>query len=306
MKLSIVTTLYNSEIYILEFYKRCKDLLLDDFEEYEFVFVNDGSPDNSISVVEKIAFDDKNVKVVDLSRNFGHHKALLTGLKYSTGDLVFMLDVDLEEDPSIFFQYIEAMESSDDIDHVFGSQESRKGGVIERITGDIFYKVFNYLTFVPVEKNIITARLMSRRFVNSLIEFREQEVFIAGLATLTGYNSKHILINKKSSSETSYSLLLRFKLLVNGVTSFSSKPLFLIFYLGLIILSGSSLSALYILVLKLTSATVLPGWTSLIIVTLLMGGLVLLCIGIVAIYLSKMFLEQKNRPYVIIKKILNE
>ena len=305
-KISIVTSLYNSEAHILEFYNRCNKEITTHFDDYEFVFVNDGSKDTSISIVETLSEQDQKVKVIDFSKNFGHHKALMTGLKHATGDLVFMLDVDLEEDPSVFNEYLEAYKSEDNIEHVYGSQKHRKGGLFEKISGYFFYKLFNWLSNVKIEPNIITARLMSKRFVKSLMNFEENEIFIAGLCLLNGYPTKHIKVNKTATSPSNYSLKKRFELLVNGVTSFSTKPLYLIFLLGCFLIIGSIIFSGVIVFLKLSSNTVVNGWTSLIIVTLLMSGLILFSLGIVSIYLSKVFIESKNRPYVIVKRIINE
>lgn len=304
-KISIVTTLYKSAAYVEEFYEKCIQQT-ESFSDYEIVFVNDGSPDNSYQIAAKIAESNNKVKVVNLSRNFGHHKAIMTGLNYATGDHIFLIDVDLEEDPSILKEYWDRYNSSEDIEHVFGSQIERKGNIFERVNGKIFYKLFNMLSGVKIAPNIITARLMSRRFVNSLLEFKEKEIFIAGLCVLNGYESSELKITKASSSKSSYSLSKRISLLINGITSFSAKPLYLIFYLAITVLIASLVMIGYVVFLKLSYNTIVDGWTSLMIAILLMSGLILFCIGIVAIYISKLFNELKPRPYVIVKNILNE
>ncbi len=304
-KISIVTTLFRSEEHIKIFYEQCLKYIVSQFEEYEFVIVNDGSPDDSILIAIELAEMDRNVKVVDLSRNFGHHKALLTGLRWSTGDKIFMLDVDLEEHPSIFSQFLSEYKSDPRVEHVFAAQRARKGNILEKFSGYIFYNIFNFLSDVKVEKNIITSRLMSRRFVDSLMEFKEQEIFIAGLCVLNGYETRKIFVEKTSTAKTSYSFSKKIQLLVNGITSFSSKPLFMIFYIGCIVLLLAVIAIGKIVYDKINYNITISGWASVIVAICFMGGLIIFSMGVFSIYLSKIFIETKARPYVIIKRIIN-
>lgn len=304
-KISITTTLYNSSSYIDEFYQRCIESIASKFESYEFVFVNDGSPDNSLEVVRELAKRDHNVKVVDFSKNFGHHKALLSSLDYSSGDFVYLTDVDLEEEPELFSDFWELFNSGQQIDMVYGTQVSRKGGFFERVSGSIYYKMMTSLLDAKMPENIATTRLMSRRYVNALTLFKEQEVFIAGLAVITGFNSVELKIKKLSSSVTSYSFGAKINLLVRGVISFSAKPLYFIFILGLLILVASFLLVGVVIAKKLFWGVDITGWASLMIVALFSCGVITFSIGICAIYLSKIFTEVKNRPYIIVKEKIN-
>ncbi|PKH15764.1 glycosyl transferase [Pseudomonas sp. 43NM1] len=303
MKLSIVATLYQSAAYLPEFYKRASAAAVELVgEAYEIVLVNDGSPDNSLDVAVQMTEQDDHIVVVDLSRNFGHHKAMMTGLIHASGERVFLIDSDLEEDPEWLHAFAKQMEK-DSCDVVYGVQESRKGNFLERISGRWFYALFRLLTGLHLPENIVTARLMSRRYVNALISHQEREVFMAGLWHITGFVQQPHLIKKHSTSETTYTLRKKMSLLVNSVTSFSNAPLIGIFYIGLAISLLSCFYIAYLLIIKLTLATPVDGWTSVMASIWLLGGMIISFIGIVGIYLSKIFSETKQRPYTIVRQV---
>lgn len=186
MKLSIVATLYQSAPYINEFHERAsasaKRMVGDD---YEIVLVNDGSPDNSLDLAIRLTEQDSHVVVVDLSRNFGHHKAMMTGLAHAKGELIFLIDSDLEEEPEWLLKFDEQM-VQERCDVVYGMQGVRKGGAFERSTGAAFYKLFRKLTGINQPDNIVTARLMTQRYVQALLSHRERELNIGGLWIITG------------------------------------------------------------------------------------------------------------------------
>jgi putative glycosyltransferase len=303
MKLSIVATLYQSEAYIFKFYQRAsataRQLMGDD---YEIVLVNDGSPDNSIDIAVHLTEIDAHVVVVDLSRNFGHHKAMMTGLAVTRGELVFLIDSDLEEEPE-WLDSFSAQMSNEQSDVVHGIQAKRKGSFIEQITGAMFYRLFRLLTGIEQPNNITTARLMSRRYVNALLEHRERELNIGGLWIITGFKQSQQTVLKHASSPTTYSLSRKVSHLVNAVTSFSSLPLVFTFYTGLF----TSFSAVvYITYLALRYAFIAAppdGYTSIIASIWLFSGLIIFFIGIQGIYISKIFSEVKQRPYTIVRHI---
>ena len=302
MDLSIVTTMYNSASYLGEFHARVSRTAQEITGDYEIIFVNDGSPDNSLEVALSLYDRDEWVKVIDLSRNFGHHKAIMTGLAHSRGRLVFLIDCDLEEDPELLQNfYIEMKDSGADV--VYGTQQTRKGGFFERFTGNIFYKVFNFLSNVPVPKNVATARLMSQRYVASLIEHRDREVFLLGLWTITGFTQVPFMIKKHSKGSSAYNFVRKVAAVVNAITSFSNKPLIYVFYLGCTISFFSVIGVIYLFMKSLFLGGFLEGWSSLIVSIWLLGGLMILCIGIVGIYLAKVFSEVKDRPYTIVRQI---
>ena len=303
MKLSIVATLYQSAAYIAEFHQRAsaaaRQLVGEDFE---IILVNDGSPDNSLDVAVQLTEIDGHVVVVDLSRNFGHHKAMMTGLAHAKGEQVFLIDSDLEEEPEWLTSFAEKV-TSEKCDVVFGVQAQRKGGFLERWSGKWFYRFFKAFTGLALTENIVTARLMSRRYVNALLCHQEREVFMAGLWHITGFNQSPFTVKKHSTSESTYTFRRKVSLLVNSVTSFSNAPLIGIFYIGVLISFIAIFYIVYLAIHWIFLAQPLSGWTSVMASIWLLGGMVISFIGVVGIYLSKIFSETKQRPYTIIRQI---
>jgi putative glycosyltransferase len=186
---------------------------------------------------------------------------------------------------------------------VFGVQEERRGGLIERLSGWLFFWAFNFLSSDRLPMNLVTVRLMTRRYVKSLLAHQEHETIIAGLWVITGYKQVALPIHKASSGHSTYDLSRKLVLFVNSVTSFSDRPLVFIFYVGTAILVLSTLAAAYLIVRRLFFGVLLGGWPSLIVSVWMLGGLTLFCLGIVAIYLSKVFKETKRRPYTIVRHV---
>ncbi|WP_416049432.1 glycosyltransferase family 2 protein [Cupriavidus basilensis] len=303
MKLSIVATLYQSAPYISEFYQRtsaaARQFAGDD---YEIILVNDGSPDNSLDLAVGLSKSDPHIVVIDLSRNFGHHKAMMTGLASTRGQSIFLIDSDLEEEPEWLDSFQRQMDAEMS-DVVYGVQGKRKGGFFERITGALFYRTFRFLTGINQPNNIVTARLMSRRYVDALLLHRERELNIGGLWIVTGFNQCQQLVRKHSTSPTTYSLSRKFGHLVNAVTSFSSLPLVFTFYSGLFI-SISALGYIFYLAVRYFFVASPPGgYTSIIASIWLFSGLIIFFLGVQGIYISKVFSEVKQRPYSIVRQI---
>src|SRR4051812_40198993 len=217
MRLSIVTTLYRSEMSLREFHQRIS-VAAAPLGDYEIVYVNDGSPDDSLRVVLELFHEDRHVRVIDLSRNFGHHKAMMTGLAHARGDLVFLIDSDLEEDPELLSTFADALRQSA-ADVVYGVQQRRRGDVFERWSGWLFFKIFNALSDHRIPANVLTVRLMTKRYVSALLAHRERETTIAGLWAITGYRQVAHPVVKHVKSPTTYSLVHRIDVLVNAITS---------------------------------------------------------------------------------------
>ena len=293
--------MYRSAPHLEEFYERIRTAAARLTDEYEILLVNDDSPDNSLEIALSLFRRDPRVRVIDLARNFGHHKAMMTGLAKADGDLVFLIDSDLEEEPELLTLFHDRLRSTG-ADVVYGVQTERRGDLLERIGGWLFFRIFNALSNWPIAANLVTVRLMTRRYVAALVEHRERETMIAGLWAITGFQQVPLPIHKHSHSASTYRLSHKMAILVNSLTSFSDKPLVLIFYLGLAIVCLASLAAAYLVVRRLFFGVLLAGWPSLIVSVWLLGGLTLFCLGIIGIYLSKVFLETKQRPYTIIRE----
>ncbi len=298
--LSIVSTLYLSARSIEAFHERASTAAAGLTPNYEIILVNDGSPDDSLAAALRLRAGDPHLHVVDLSRNFGHHKAMMTGLERARGRLVFLLDSDLEEDPAWLAAFERTLRERN-ADVVYGVQESRKGGLLERASGLVFYRFFNSLLELPLPRNIVTARLMTRRYVQSLVRHRDREIFMAGLWMITGYLQVPIEVRKQSLSPSTYSLRKRLSVFVNSVTSFSNRPLIHIFYLGCGIMGLSGLAAIYLVVRAVLRGYGVPGWPSLIVSIWFLGGLTIFCLGVIGVYLAKVFSEAKDRPYTIVR-----
>jgi len=303
MKLSVVATLYQSAPYIQEFYERVSAAARQVAgEDYEIVLVNDGSPDKSLELAVRLSSCDHHVVVVDLSRNFGHHKAMMTGLAYSGGELVFLLDSDLEEEPEWLPAFAWHMEQ-DSCDVVYGVQEQRKGNWFECWSGNVFYTGFNALTGLSLPRNPVTARLMTRRYVAALLRHKEREIFLAGLWLTTGFDQHPHAVKKHSTSATTYTFHRKLNVLINSVTSFSNLPLIGIFYIGMTIFFLSFCYAAWLIMQRLFFAAPLSGWTSIVASIWLLGGMIISFVGIVGIYISKIYSETKRRPYSIVRQI---
>lgn len=303
MKLSIVTTLYKSAPYIVEFYQRASAAahhLVG--KDYELIFVNDGSPDNSLDMAVDLSAKDKHVTVIDLSRNFGHHKAMMTGLAHAIGDEIFLIDSDLEEDPGWLLNFSQQMKK-EQCDVVYGVQEKRKGRFFERWAGGLFYYIFRTLTGLNMPNNIVVARLMTKRYVHALIQHQETEVFMAGLLFITGFYQCSHKIVKNNKKTTTYTFRKKISQFVNAITSFSSAPLTGIFFIGCIIFFLSSLYACFLIAQWLLFSTPPTGYTSLMVSTWVLGGIIIAFLGVIGMYLSKIYLETKKRPYTIIRQI---
>lgn len=302
MYLSIVTTLYCSAPYINEFYQRISIEAQELANDYEIVFVNDGSPDDSLDIAVKLHQEDERVRVIDLSRNFGHHKAIMTGLSYARGKLIFLLDSDLEEEPELLSLFHEHYQSSD-VDVVYGVQKVRKGNVFEKIAGGVFYRFFNLISSYPIPPNLITARLMSQRYVKSLVEHRDQEMFMAGLYAITGFKQVPLVVKKHSKGESTYNFFRKLSIATNSITSFSNKPLIFIFYLGAVISLISAIAVIVLIIRRVFFNVLLSGWPSLIVSIWFLGGLTIFSLGVIGIYIAKIFSETKQRPYTIVRNI---
>ena len=302
MRLSIVSTLYASAPYLEEFCRRASDAARAVSPDFEIVLVNDGSPDRSLDVALDVRRRNPHVKIVDLARNFGHHKAMMTGLAHARGDLVFLLDSDLEESPELLATFHAEMQRAN-ADVVYGVQNRRRGSVFERATGSLYYSLFNAITSQPIPRNLVTVRLMSQRYVRALVAHQEREIMIAGLWTITGFTQVPLAIEKKHKGTSSYGVRRKIAHLVNSVTSFSSTPLVFIFYLGLSISAFAGVFGAYLVIRRLFFGVLLEGWPSLIVSVWFLGGLTLLSVGVIGVYLAKVFMEVKQRPYTIVRAV---
>ncbi len=305
MKLSIVTTMYNSASYLLEFYTRITKAASQITPDYEIIFVDDGSPDHSLDVAHQLHLLDAKVKIVQLSRNFGHHKAMATGLKHADGEYVFLIDSDLEEDPALLQNFWDEIHKENKTDVVYGVQEERKGHWFERWSGALYYKVLNSLSDeVKSTKNISTIRLMKRDYVKSLIEYQEHGYYFGPISILVGFNQQSYIFKKNCKERSSYSFFRKYHMFLDSIISFSSKPLYFIFYFGSAVTLFSFIFMIYLIIKKLYWGVAMEGWTTLVVLTSLFGGLIMFFMGLMSVYILHIFKETKNRPFSVVRKII--
>jgi putative glycosyltransferase len=303
VKISIVSTLYYSQNYLPEFCDRCIISVQKITTDFELILVNDGSPDQSLvkalELQKKYAF----ITIIDLSRNFGHHKAIMTGLKQATGDYIFLIDSDLEESPELIEQFFIEIQSKPELDVVYGLQAKRKGNWFERISGKIFYNVLSALTSVEYPADTFTARLMTKRYVDAVLSYQEKELDIWGVFVLTGYNQRGVVATKGFKGKSSYSLYKKIRMAIEIITNLSHRPLYFTFLLGVIVTFISLGIIASLLYRKWINNIDVEGWASILASVWFLGGLVLLVLGVISIYLSKIFIEIKNRPLTTTKKV---
>ena len=205
VRVSVVTSMFRSSPFLEEFYARTVKAISAISSSYEIVFVNDGSPDDSLAVALRLRERDPRVRIVDLSRNFGHYRALMTGLAQARGELVFLIDCDLEEEPEWLLRFHEMLRRTG-ADVVYGVQSARKGGFLERVSGALFYLLLNRMLTDPIPRNVLTARLMTRRYVRALIQHQDREICLAALWVITGFEQRPLEVVKGSRPGSSYSL----------------------------------------------------------------------------------------------------
>jgi putative glycosyltransferase len=303
MKLSIVATLYYSENYVQEFYSRVVKAAETITKDLEIVFVNDGSPDESLRKVLALQAFDARVVLVDLSRNFGHHRAIMTGLQEARGDHIFLIDVDLEEAPELLIPLWQKLHEEEGTDVVYAVQEQRKGGWFEKWSGRAFYSLFAVISDIDYPADTLVARVMSRRYVEAIARYPEKELELWGIFVLAGFVQKTIAVRKGHKGSSTYTLQRKIRMAVDSITAFSSRPLRYISVLGFVMTFAALMQVFVIAWQKIFRGVAVEGWASIIASIWLVGGVIMFSIGIIGIYLSKMFLEIKNRPLTIIRQI---
>lgn len=306
--LSVVTTIYRSLPFLPEFIMRTREALARcGIDDYEIVFVNDGSPDDSLAYLLEARQRDPRLKVVDLSRNFGHHKAALAGMSHARGARVFVIDCDLEVSPAVLPRFLETMETTS-ADVVYGVQPSRKGGPMERIGGKYFWKLFNRLSDTAVPENVLTERLMTRAYVRSLLGLGDRNIFLAGMMYWTGFHQVGIPIEKaQRQGKSTYSLRKRVSMLIEAITCFSTVPLKLVLGAGLLLTGFAIAFAVALVVRKLLfPSSVLAGFTTLSLLIIATSGIIITVMGVLGLYLSRIFVQTQARPVFIVREFHGE
>ena len=306
-KLSIVIPMYYEEEVVNECYTRLEKVVTNlEGYEYEIIFVNDGSKDKTLELLTEIAKENKNVKIVSFARNFGHQAAVTAGLKEVTGDVILIIDADLQDPPELIPDMLKLWEEGNEV--IYGERKSREGeSKFKLFTASMFYKTLNALSDVEIPKNTGDFRLVDRKVVDTINAMPEHNKFLRGLFSWVGYKQYAFKYERKErfAGETKYPLKKMLKLAADGIIGFSTKPLKLLGGLGIISICISFLLLIYALLSFIFSWNNLAeGWTSLMVAITFFAGVQLLSVWILSEYIGRIYDETKRRPeYVIDKKI---
>ena len=305
--ISILCPCYNEEEVLPSFFERVISVMEEISEPFEILCVNDGSKDNTLQVLKAKADEDKRIKVIDLSRNFGKEAALTAALDYSSGDAVIPIDADLQDPPELIATMIQKWHEGYEV--VLAHRTDRSSDSwLKRTTAKMFYRVHNFISTPRIPENVGDFRLMDRCVVDALGHLRETNRFMKGLFAWAGFRTCLIDYRREPrvSGTTKFSGWRLWKLAVEGITSFSTTPLTLWFYVGGVISSCAFLYGLYIFIRTLIQGVDVPGYASLVCLILFFGGLELLGIGILGEYVGRTYTESKRRPVHIVRDVYPE
>lgn len=303
MHLTIISPFYNESENVHSFYGELQATLVNLDLDYELIFVDDGSDDDTLQQLQDIAKQDDNLTVISLSRNFGHQYALTAGLDNANSDAVIVMDSDLQHPPSIIPKMLELYKGGADIVNTVRVKD-KKERLIKRITSQGFYLLFKHFANVEVIPGSADFRLLSRDVVETLRDMRETHRYLRGMVPWTGWTSATLPYEQpqRKSGQASYTLRKSLKLARHGLFSFSTIPLELITWTGLLLSILGGIYLLYILIISLLGIA-FQGWTSTISAILILGGIQMLSLGVVAQYVGMIFEEVKGRPLYVIKSL---
>ena len=304
-KLSIVVPCYNEDKVINIFYENLKKVVkqFEDKYEYEIVFIDDGSKDETFSKMKEIRKKDDNIKIISFSRNFGKESGIYAGLSNSTGDLVVVMDSDLQHPPEIILEMLKYIEEG--YDTVATRRKNRKGEpAFKNFCARMFYKLINKFMEIKLKEGVQDFRMMKRNVVDSILSLNEYNRFSKGIFNWVGFNSKYIEVEnvKRAAGKTKWSFNSLWDYAIEGITSFTTAPLKVSIFIGLFVFIISLIFAMSIVIQTLVMGKDVPGYASTIVSVLFMGGVQLLCMGILSEYISKMYMEIKDRPKYIVKE----
>ena len=302
-KLSVVVPCYNEQetimIYLTEM-KKVEDALA---LRFEYIFVNDGSKDETLAVLKAAAKQYDNVNFISFSRNFGKEAALIAGLEAATGDLITVMDVDLQDPPELLPEMYEKIQEGYDI---IGTRRSSRTGepALRSFFAKKFYQIINHISDTEMVDGARDFRLMTRQVVDAILELNEVNRFSKGIFSWVGFDTYYISFEnrERSAGETSWSFWSLFNYSLEGIVNFSDAPLTFATFVGISSCIISIVAMLYFFIANLVTQNPVPGWPSLVCIILFLGGLQLFCLGIVGKYIGKIFTEVKKRPNYIVKE----
>lgn len=305
MKLSLVIPVYNEEKNLDEFYETTKKELKK--IKYELIFINDGSKDKSLEVLKSLAEKDKKVKIISFSRNFGKEAAIYAGLKNITGEYTAIIDSDLQQHPKYLIEMYNELEESEEYDSICMCQAKRKENFMVSFIKKIGYKLMDAVTDVKFVNGASDFRMFRRNVLNAILEMSERNRFSKGIFSWVGFNTKYMTyeVMERKAGKTSWSLKSLISYGVDGFVGFTTKPLRVSTYIGFLTSLIAFIYFIIILLQTLITGKDIPGYASMMCVILFLGGIQLLCMGIVGEYLARTYIESKERPIYIEKERIN-
>ncbi len=307
MKLSFVCPCYNEERNIAPFVKAIeKSFPL--YDEYEIVFVNDGSSDNSITEIKRVKkISPCNIKIIDFSRNFGKESAMYAGLQHSCGELITIIDTDLQQNPEVVVKMVKILDTSPEIDCVCAYQENRSEGKFSAFCKKAFYKIADKYTEIEFKDGASDFRTFRKSVKDALLSMGEYHRFSKGLFSWIGFNTQYIpyTAEERASGKSSFGFFKLLKYGINGIISFSTAPLKFASVVGGIAILFSVVYAVVTIIRKLVSNISVDGFTQIVILIAFLGGIQLFTIGIMGEYIAKNYIETKHRPIYIAKEIID-
>lgn len=297
-KISIIIPAYNEEESLPILYERLNKLI-NEVKNYEFevLFVNDGSTDNTIQIIKELRQKDDHISYVDFSRNFGKEVAMIAGLDYAKGDCAIFMDADLQDPPELIPELIKYWEEG--YDDVYAKRSSRKGETwLKKFTSKMYYKVLQSLTKIPIQKDTGDFRLLDRRCVNALKKLRESQRCSKSMFSWIGYNKKEVVYDRdpRVAGKTKWNYKKLMDLAIDGITSFTTSPLRLSTYLSIPTFLLLFVYAIYVIIKCIVTATFIQAFQAVILLILFFSGVQILLFGIIGEYLGRIFNETKNRP----------
>lgn len=303
-QISIVLPIYNEEKNIPVLYERLHKVLSENFSDYEVIFINDGSSDGSLNLLKSICQKDPHFKYISFSRNFGHQTALLAGLHHAKGEAILSMDSDLQDPPELIPVMFNKLKEGYDM--VYAKRSERKGETFfKKFTAKIFYRLLKSLSNIDIPLDTGDFRIMSRKMLDAFNSMKERNLYIRGQMAWLGFKSTFVMYDRdpRFSGETKYTFKKMMKLALNGITGFSSFPLQIASFFGFLFSSLSFLLMLKIIYSKIFEPEKLvSGWASIMVSIMFIGGVQLLCIGIIGEYINRIILEVKGRPFYVIEE----
>jgi len=305
-ELSVVIPLFNEEKNIRQLYDELIPVLTKLVKSYEIIFVDDGSIDRSFEIIKQFSIENKFIKGISLSRNFGHQIAITAGLHQAKGEAVITMDADLQHPPNLIPELYKLYKEGNDIVNTI-RLDTTDAGIFKKFTSNIFYKLLNSLSDIKIEPASADFRLMSRRAVDAFILITEKDRFTRGLVSWMGFKQVSIdyIAPPRFAGKSKYTLRRMFSFGLDGITSFSSKPLRISFYFGISVFIIGIIYAIFAII-NYFQGEVVAGWTSNLVSILLIGGIQLVSIGIIGEYIARIFNEVKARPLYFIKDQIDE